>query len=170
MVSIFQTMVSPPSAPVSKHCRMCTTLASLLLLKINVAKDFFALFHHIWDIKKSNSEQFRIFPTSLSSNNGAGIVRVLQCKAAAAEGALIKVWNHPNSSSRIVWDLLKCKTTNLDGFKLCLTLLLMWFPCTAECAQLWYNWYKKNHPYQIRIFPTSLSSAGGADVVWVLQF
>ena len=59
----------------------------------------------IW--KKNHPDQIIIFPTSVSSDDGAGVVRVLQCLAAAAEGALTKVRNHPNSSSRVVWDFSK---------------------------------------------------------------
>ena len=33
----------------------------------------------------------------------------------------------------------RCKTTRLDGFKLWLTLLLLRFPSTVECAKRWHH-------------------------------
>ena len=48
----FQTTANSPSAAVSKHCGIRNLLTPSSLLRMDVAKDFFVLSHHIWDIKK----------------------------------------------------------------------------------------------------------------------
>lgn len=133
----FQTMVNSPFAAVSKHCRMRTMLAPLLLLRMNIVKIF--LPSCIMGYLKNQSK-----PDQDLSYQFEQPRQCRHCARSAVQG----------SSSRRSVDqtLLKSQTMQDDKFG--------WFQSLVNAPSA-----ASAQPDKIKTFSTILSSDYGAGVV-----